>query len=377
MKKALIRAAAIVPIALLMGLTVVLAQAGDPIEIIVGKGATARSQLTIAHGRHFGTDDHEGALAAYRDLLTRFPDSSQAAEARSRIANLYHWELGDPATAIEAYGDVIAHHPGPDLAVEAAIRIGEAYARMNHFDTAMAHFRQVVDDFPDSPYAAMALIDLSNTLMFDMGDVRAASEIYSVIESRYPGTSDAAEAEVALARIASKGPRDRRESLAIFTALAHKHRALPTAGAHAQYLVGQTYRLMMRHDEALAAYEAVVADFPAVHGDMKALALSEAAEVLLASGDTRGSVEQYRAILDAYPNNRWTAHVQRRIHTLLNANPGIRQNCPANRGRTNGCTAAKRSDSPPRCYSRVVASHYILGSGRRRADVLPLVLNRL
>ncbi len=77
-----------------------------------------------------------GALTVYSELLTRYPESQPAAEARERIKELN------------------------EKFAEKAFKTGVFYFRLNAYDSAIIYFRQLVAEYPQTSFASKALVRL-------------------------------------------------------------------------------------------------------------------------------------------------------------------------------------------------------------------------
>lgn len=103
-----------------------------PVALLRAGDANARlwrrSELDATYGL--------SALTVYSDLLTRFPTGEAAAQARERIAEL------NSKFAKKAYDT------------------GHYYMRREAYDPAILYFKGVVADFPQTTYAAEALLRL-------------------------------------------------------------------------------------------------------------------------------------------------------------------------------------------------------------------------
>lgn len=78
----------------------------------------------------------ESALATYRELLARYPESEVAADGRERIVELN------------------------DKFAKKDYKTGEYYMRVRAYDSAILYFRSVVANYPQSSYASRSLIKL-------------------------------------------------------------------------------------------------------------------------------------------------------------------------------------------------------------------------
>lgn len=106
----------------------------------------------------------ETAMAIYRELLARYPDSPSAAEGRERVANLNDkfarktYKTGDFYMRLHAYDsailyfrDVVANYPRSELTPLALLKLVEAYQKIGYREErreTCAHLHQF---YPDAP----------------------------------------------------------------------------------------------------------------------------------------------------------------------------------------------------------------------------------
>lgn len=187
----------VVALMVAVALPFVLAQVvQENVEVVIGKADDAGSQRGRAHKAQFVDRDFPGAIAAYEDLVARFPDTEEASEALFRVANIHHWEYVAPATAIPAYERMIDAFPASDYAVEARVRIGQCRARMKEYEAAIAECDRVLEEHPDSPHVPFALLTKGSILLFDTHDRDAAASTYATLVADHAGTPQADEARI-------------------------------------------------------------------------------------------------------------------------------------------------------------------------------------
>ncbi len=81
------------------------------------------AQFWIAEAR-YAREDVNGALAAYRETVARFPDSNKAPDAQLKVGDCLY-ELGDTEAARKSYRAVIREFPGAAAATAARERLAE------------------------------------------------------------------------------------------------------------------------------------------------------------------------------------------------------------------------------------------------------------
>jgi len=91
------------------------------------------------------------ALALYRELLKRYPNSREAAPARLALAKLL---ASEPERALAEYRTLAANNGA--LRAEALWGVAESAARLEDRDTEFAALTQLLRDYPNSAYAPVA-----------------------------------------------------------------------------------------------------------------------------------------------------------------------------------------------------------------------------
>ena len=104
--------------------------------------------------------------------------------------------------AIATFGEVVANYPKGDLASNAQFWIGESYFTKGDLQNAIAAYRKVLSDWPDSRKAPDAMVKLG----FSLGDLKRTAEARETLEDvvrRYPGSNAATLASDRLKRMST------------------------------------------------------------------------------------------------------------------------------------------------------------------------------
>ena len=261
----------------------------ENVEVVIGKANNAKAPRARAHKAQFRDRDFAGALAAYEDLIERFPNAEEASEALFRIANIHHWEYVAPATAIPAYERMIDAFPGSDYAVEARLRIGECRARMKDYEGAIAECDRVLDEPPESRHVPLALLTKGNIYLFDTHDRDAAATAYSTLVGEHAGTPQADEARIQQTYMAPRrllpgeeerrardphaelkvDPTDELARLQVYRdILAGSEDA--QVKATAQYMIAFSHFLQTDYEGAIREAKRMLDDYPDTYGDQRA-----------------------------------------------------------------------------------------------------------
>lgn len=205
--------------------------------------------------------DSKKALRLYRDAADRFPASQDAAASRFRQAQL-HEQLGQQIEAFDAYSDFLNRYHGSSLYSQALARqsaiakaatngdvksgflfgskldssklismlekvrdsapqastapaaqfqLGEVYQNKGKAPEAIAAYRKLVQDWPDSSQAhegqyriGMILVEEAKRGNQDMGNLDRAREAFQDYLSRYPNRSRAGDARAQIAKLGSQ-----------------------------------------------------------------------------------------------------------------------------------------------------------------------------
>ncbi len=182
-------------------------------------GCAARRHYTAdeyfaAAEKEFRSGSYTLAIRTYQELLDQFPFSPHSEEAELRIAHA-HYLAGEYVEAIAALTDFQRRHPTSAYLPMVGYLIGMAYKRqMGAIDrdqsaarNAEAYFTNVVEQYPESPYAELAREERADCrrslaqhelyvarFYHRHGNARAAEQRALEVVGRYPETEAAGEA---------------------------------------------------------------------------------------------------------------------------------------------------------------------------------------
>jgi len=111
-----------------------------------------------------------------------------------------HWYLalslkanGNLWQAIQQFQELIETHPQNEHVVEVGMEMAEAYVWLDMVDRAIATYRTLADEYPQSPLAATALWKAAS-LELDSGDLETAAASFRDLATRYASTDHASDA---------------------------------------------------------------------------------------------------------------------------------------------------------------------------------------
>ncbi len=99
--------------------------------------------------------EHAAAIAAFRELVARFPTHDYADNAQYWLGEAFY-DQKDHARAITEFRATVALYPRGNKVPDALLKIGFAYQALGQTDQARAALRQVVSLYPGSSPAAIA-----------------------------------------------------------------------------------------------------------------------------------------------------------------------------------------------------------------------------
>lgn len=110
----------------------------------------------------FNDGAYQHAIQAYNVLLSRYPKSPYAANAKFGIANSYE-KTGDFSRAVQGYKDIIKEYARTPFAKRSYFQIGEI--QLDHFsnpEEAEKNFREVIQNPPLKPFSDEAMFRISD-----------------------------------------------------------------------------------------------------------------------------------------------------------------------------------------------------------------------
>jgi TolA-binding protein len=141
----------------------------------------------------FNRKDYQEAAKNYDEFVLRFPDHLQGLLALYQ-AGLCYLRLNLAGEAVDRWEEVVAKNPSAEIAERAWVRAGDTYFQAEQFEDARRCYQGLLDHFSNSRVAALGLLRLAQC-EYNAGRDPEALELFSVVDSRYPGTAEAREAE--------------------------------------------------------------------------------------------------------------------------------------------------------------------------------------
>jgi outer membrane protein assembly factor BamD len=164
---------------------------------------------------HRAIRDFASAEDEYRRLMSDYPRSPLVPEAVYKLG-LSYYDQSLPAkldqsmtlAAIEQLEHFVAAYPESEFVPEARDRIAELrarlaekaygaaalYLRLGDLGAARVYLEAIVEDYPDTRWAPLALLDIARSHAKE-GSTAKAAEAYDRLIEEYPGTEEAAAAD--------------------------------------------------------------------------------------------------------------------------------------------------------------------------------------
>jgi TolA-binding protein len=147
----------------------------------------------------FDTRRYADAYAGFDQFLMRFPGHRLAAEAAYRRADAF-MSLSERKIApsfwdvMEKYQYALDRFPDSDQAPWALLMMGKASALFGEPFRAQGYFDLVTQDYPQSQYASLAMVERGQTFLAEQDYNRALEEYRRIVE-RYPDSRYRKDAE--------------------------------------------------------------------------------------------------------------------------------------------------------------------------------------
>ncbi|QDV38253.1 tetratricopeptide repeat protein [Tautonia plasticadhaerens] len=269
-----------------------------------------------------GAGAPEEAAEAFGTLVGESPEDPLAAEA-SYVRGTALRELGRPEEAIEALAWVVEHHPDSDQAPKADLAKARLLAELGRPGEAAPLLRALVDRGEDEEAVGEPVDRLLAELgwaLIDAGDPDGADLAFSRLLDESPNSPLAGDARLNLAESAFQAGEYDEVLDRLGPMVAEGADVAPRLRQAALYREGRTRVERQEWDEAIGAFDRLVAEFP--EGRYAREAAFWAAEVAFRRGDAEGAESRFSALVDATPEDRepesWLATARlRRIQALV------------------------------------------------------------
>ena len=249
--------------------------------------------------------DARQALAAWRTVLTKFPDSPAAPLALEGMvaAGAKLFDAEDYAGAEALYREIVDGHPDAEVAVAAQYGLAWALLRQEKADEALPLFAAVATASPDADVAADARYRAARVHV-ERDENQQAVALLEPLRAQ-PGEGDRGAWALELLGRALLDLQRPEEAAQVFAQVAQswpEHEVAPAA----QLGLGRSYRALGRYAEAETALRQAMAGA----GQVAVEAHYELAATMRDRGDVAGAAEEFLKVAILYQAPEWSAMAQ-------------------------------------------------------------------
>ena len=126
--------------------------------------------------------DYTGAVSYYRRIISLYPGTAEAREARVAIGDIYRERFNDYQAAIAQYADVAASN-APE-APHYQLEVAKAYLEIKNYRQARTEARILLDRWPNHPLAEDAQLLNAQTWVLEKRNPEALSAFQALIDRR-------------------------------------------------------------------------------------------------------------------------------------------------------------------------------------------------
>ena len=124
------------------------------------EAAQALYEVALIH--YLRRRDLDAARSTFRKILSSYPESDVARDARRLLARMYEEDLGEPDKAIREYELLLESEPDPSEKRALLIRIADCRYTMDDMEGAAEAYHRVVEDSPQDEDSVGAYLRLAH-----------------------------------------------------------------------------------------------------------------------------------------------------------------------------------------------------------------------
>jgi TolA-binding protein len=284
--------------------------------------------------------EYERALAAYKDLLEKFPASPRLPEAYLGRANIYylmeryekaipsyrevidrvalrpghqellekayfglawsHLKLGDMDASVKNFEIVKNKTANKIVKISALTQIGDAYQDVGQWERAIEVYDAILQDYPESPYTDYIQYRQGIALL-KMERIDAATLSFQSLQANFPGSKYLNDVQYYLAVAYFKKGNwvAARDRIAEFIEGRLKEDAFM---AEAQYILAITHFNLRDYSQALKVFEKILRDYPEDPSMIKNSKMI-IAKCYYKMGNVSEALERFKNLVDIYPQS--------------------------------------------------------------------------
>ncbi|MBU8870575.1 MAG: tetratricopeptide repeat protein [Gemmatimonadales bacterium] len=266
------------------------------------------TRLTMAHSM-FNTKDYQAAADAYTEFLGKYPLHTEFQTALFQ-QGLCFQRLGRDGDAVDAWERITHQDPTSPTAEKAWLRTGNAYFQAGHFPEARECFVALMENFPTDQAQATALLRLGRC-DYNEGLGTQALARFRELRAQYPESPESREAVQDLTQVLFGLGQDGDD--ACFEELARDFPANPLAPEARMELAVKQYDAEDFIGAGLLFTE-LAGRYPSYSGADRASFL--AADCREKSGDSEEALQNWMRFLDYFPTSELGPTARFRVASL-------------------------------------------------------------
>ena len=267
-------------------------------------------------GRHESASALLNSLCdAAADNRAEFPDDLREQAAYQRAASEFH--LGRFARAAQLFEEFVARFPQSPLIASASFFCGEALYKTDDHSRAAPHFTRVVERFSGESVHEASLLRLGECLAALQKWPRA-EEIFTDYLARFGAGEQWFEAQFGIGWV-REGQGRYDEAISAYEQVVARHKG-PTA-ARAQFQIGECLFAKSQYEDA--ARELLKVDILYAYPEWSAAALYEAGKCFEKLNRPVEARAQFKTVAEQFDGTRWAALASQRLtHVADGGLPG-------------------------------------------------------
>jgi TolA-binding protein len=242
----------------------------------------------------FDRAGYDAAINHFKTLVTDLPEHPLTPYARYQLALAYMAKKQGEEAAIQ-FSAIADSNADEKLRMECGYRAAEAYDSIGWYEAAETRYKQVQEQFPDSPYAERAAYGYA-WAQYHAGKIPEAAASAAQYLEKFPQGGNAV-GILYLQSNCAQQQKDYDTAVAMYRKLREEHPASPFA-ARAQYKIAWTLFLAGKVDEAKQEVSVFIESYkdPALIGDAAFLR----GTILLSEQKYEEAYQEFRVVAEQY-----------------------------------------------------------------------------
>jgi tol-pal system protein YbgF len=171
----------------------------------------------------------------------------------------------------------------------------------NQYRESVKVFLQIVDRYPGTKDAEVALLRVGQTFMLNLSNPQNALEYFTRLVTEYPNGERVAQARESMAAIYEKNMRDYDKAIEQYRLLLD----MSSVQDPEKYMlaVGRCYYLKEDYKQAIAEFHKIVEKYP--NSRFAAEAEYQIGNCFFVASKCEDAIRQYNRVLEKYPDNKY------------------------------------------------------------------------